>query len=124
MQTQNKFPDGECVIHSVKRWNLFGFSKKTKPKKTPNFVSVPWICHNLQFDSFTSQVIEQQLGTWSPLSMDAAYQTYIQFGLITIKCKHTEKKEIVNTFHYLTHWEQHLSAGLQAVDDCISQWTL
>lgn len=103
-----------------------GFLKEQNQKnqKKNNFVSVPWICHNLQFDSFTSQVIEQQLGTWSPLSMDAAYQTYIQFGLITIKCKHTEKKEIVNTFYYLTHWEQHLSAGLQAVDDYISQWTL
>lgn len=35
----------------------------------------PGVGHDLQLDSFSSQVIEQQLGTGSPLSVDTTFQS-------------------------------------------------
>lgn len=92
------------------------------------YYTVPWVRHNLQFNTFTSQVIEKQLGTRSPLGMDTPCQTCKKFNrrataglLFTVKSKY-EFKTIQYSW-YLKHWEPHLSAGLQAVDDCISRWT-
>lgn len=42
--------------------------------------SVPRVCHNLQLDTFTSQVVENQFGARSPLGVDSAYQSHIKLN--------------------------------------------
>lgn len=39
-------------------------------------MDVPGVCHDLQLHAFTSQVVEEQLGTGRPLGMDATCQSF------------------------------------------------
>ena len=45
-------------------WGLCGVSSKIKP--------APWVCHNLQLETLSPQVVEEQLGTRLSLGMDTA----------------------------------------------------
>lgn len=75
--------------------------------------SVPRVRHNLQLGAFTSQVIENQLGTRSPLGMNAACQSYMKLNReSTARLLFTYKIEIkfqIRNIHGTCHIEDNVS---------------
>lgn len=89
-----------CASHVLPHHLAVPYSITTKTTTTTQTVlsdhvdpCVPWVCHNLELGTFSSQVIEKQLGTRNPLGMNTACQTYKKLNreatanLHNIKCK-------------------------------------